>query len=89
MLRNKTQKQTEPIHGHERDVQARKGSLYIRDVREGEAVILLHGVPLNGRMWEPQMETLFGRYRLIAPDLARRSAGTDSLHVFVRKNPTP
>jgi pimeloyl-ACP methyl ester carboxylesterase len=32
--------------------------------------VLIHEFPLNGRMWEPQIEGLRNRYRLIAPDLA-------------------
>jgi pimeloyl-ACP methyl ester carboxylesterase len=32
------------------------------------AVVLLHGFPLNGRMWRPQVEALAGRYRVIVPD---------------------
>ncbi|HWV39744.1 MAG TPA: alpha/beta fold hydrolase [Vulgatibacter sp.] len=35
---------------------------------EGPAVLLLHGFPLSSAMWEPQLEALGDRFRLIAPD---------------------
>jgi len=53
----------------ERNVRARSGPLYTRDVGDGLAVLLLHAFPLNGRMWEPQLEALCGSARLLAPDL--------------------
>ena len=34
----------------------------------GPAVILLHGFPLDNRMWQAQAEALSDRYRVIAPD---------------------
>ena len=43
--------------------------LHTRDRGSGPAVLLLHAFPLNSRMWEPQLETLAGRARLLAPDL--------------------
>ena len=70
MLPNQTQRWLQSVHKHERDVRARIGSLYTRDAGEGKAVLLVHDFPLNSRMWEPQIQGLGGRYRLIAPDLA-------------------
>ncbi len=35
----------------------------------GTPVLLVHAFPLNARMWEPQLESLGDRWRLIAPDL--------------------
>ncbi|MFN2587748.1 MAG: alpha/beta fold hydrolase [Actinomycetota bacterium] len=35
----------------------------------GTPVLLVHAFPLHARMWEPQMESLGDRWRLIAPDL--------------------
>ena len=32
-------------------------------------IVLLHGFPLDKRMWEPQAEALSGEFRVIAPDL--------------------
>jgi pimeloyl-ACP methyl ester carboxylesterase len=34
----------------------------------GDPVVLLHAFPLNGRMFEPQMEALSGGRRVVAPD---------------------
>lgn len=39
------------------------------DVGSGPAVLLLHGFPLNGRMWTPVVEALSDQYRVIIPDL--------------------
>lgn len=35
----------------------------------GPALVLLHGFSLNRTLWDPQVEALAGRYRVIAPDL--------------------
>jgi pimeloyl-ACP methyl ester carboxylesterase len=35
----------------------------------GQAVVLVHGFPLDGRIWEAQVAGLSDRYRVIAPDL--------------------
>ncbi|MCZ6815927.1 MAG: alpha/beta fold hydrolase [Planctomycetota bacterium] len=44
----------------------------------GEPVLLVHGFPLSGRMWEPVVDGLAGTHRLIIPDLRGlgRSAAT-------------
>ena len=36
---------------------------------EGAPVVLIHGFPFNGSMWDPQVEALGERWRLIVPDL--------------------
>lgn len=36
---------------------------------QGPALVLLHGFPLDHRIWEAQVEGLSGQYRVIAPDL--------------------
>ncbi|MDP8976234.1 MAG: alpha/beta hydrolase [Actinomycetota bacterium] len=36
---------------------------------EGPAVILLHAFPLHSGMWQPQLDALSSRHRVIAPDL--------------------
>lgn len=41
---------------------------YCRDIGHGEAVLLLHGFPLNSRVWCPQIAALRARARLLAPD---------------------
>ncbi|WP_428937350.1 alpha/beta fold hydrolase [Fontivita pretiosa] len=35
----------------------------------GTPIVLVHGFPLDGRIWEAQLESLSDRYRVIAPDL--------------------
>ena len=39
------------------------------DIGLGPVVLLLHGFPLNGRMWSPVIPALSDAYRLIIPDL--------------------
>ncbi|HEX9978965.1 MAG TPA: alpha/beta hydrolase [Flavobacterium sp.] len=52
-------------------------SLYIKDYGEGPPVILIHGWPLSGEMWEYQVETLVnGGFRVITYD--RRGFGQSS-----------
>lgn len=47
------------------------------DIRgSGPAILLIHGYPLDHRIWEPQLETLTG-WRRIAPDL-RGMGGSDA-----------
>ncbi len=36
---------------------------------QGWPVLLIHGYPLNSRLWQPQLDGLAGAARLIAPDL--------------------
>jgi 3-oxoadipate enol-lactonase len=47
----------------------RATGLYAREAGDGNAVVLLHAVPFNSRMWEPQLDALSNQARLIAPDL--------------------
>jgi 3-oxoadipate enol-lactonase len=35
----------------------------------GPALVLIHGWPFNSSLWDPQVEAIAGRARLIAPDL--------------------
>ena len=53
----------------DREDAERVAGLYARVVGNGHVVLLLHAVPFNSRMWEPQFEALGGKARLIAPDL--------------------
>jgi 3-oxoadipate enol-lactonase len=39
-----------------------------RDLGEGDPLVLLHAYPLNGRMFESQMEAFSGSHRIVAPD---------------------
>ena len=43
--------------------------LAYQDVGAGPAVVLVHGHPLDYTMWQPQVEFLRNRYRLIVPEL--------------------
>lgn len=43
--------------------------LKLRDEGRGPAVLLIHGYPLGSWMWEPQVQALRDRYRVLAPDL--------------------
>lgn len=43
------------------------------DEGSGTPVLLVHGFPLDGTMWDDQVSALSGRYRVIVPDL--RGAG--------------
>ncbi len=46
------------------------GNVSYRELGEGpgDPLVLLHAFPLNGRMFEPQMEAFSGGRRVIAPD---------------------
>ena len=39
------------------------------DAGRGETVLLIHGSASSRRMWQPLVERLAGRYRVVAPDL--------------------
>ena len=43
--------------------------LSCQDMGKGEALVLLHGFPLDRRMWEAQVAEFSSRRRVIAPDL--------------------
>ncbi|GEM_PF-433557 len=53
---------------NDRQAADRTTGLYARDAGNGKAVVLLHALPFNSRMWEPQLASLSGQARLIAPD---------------------
>jgi 3-oxoadipate enol-lactonase len=44
-------------------------SVAYRDEGTGPPVVLLHAFPLSGAMWQPQIDTLAGSFRVVAPDL--------------------
>jgi len=48
------------------------------DRGHGSAVVLIHGFPLDSRIWEAQVEALSDRYRVIAPDLRGFGKSTSS-----------
>ncbi|CAB3715090.1 alpha/beta fold hydrolase [Paraburkholderia rhynchosiae] len=41
---------------------------------EGEALILIHGVGMNRRVWEPQVEALQGQFRVVSYDMLGHGA---------------
>ncbi|MDQ4098074.1 MAG: alpha/beta hydrolase [Actinomycetota bacterium] len=43
------------------------------------AVVLLHAFPLNAAMWQPQLDALADRWRVVAPDLAPEQAPEPSM----------
>jgi len=43
--------------------------LHYLESGRGLPVVLLHGFPLSGEIWQPQLKTLSERYRVIVPDL--------------------
>lgn len=43
--------------------------LFYQDRGQGMPLVLVHGFPLDSRMWEGQLAGLSDRYRVIAPDL--------------------
>ncbi len=46
-------------------------AMWYRELGEGDAdpLLLLHAFPLNGKMFEPQLEALSGGRRVVVPDL--------------------
>jgi pimeloyl-ACP methyl ester carboxylesterase len=40
-----------------------------RQIGQGQPVVLIHGYPLNSRLWQPQLDSLADVAHLIAPDL--------------------
>lgn len=52
-----------------REVRLRAGTIRYRDVGEGEPLVFLHGVMVNGNLWRKVVPGLATRYRCIVPDL--------------------
>jgi len=46
-----------------------QGSIHYRDSGEGEPLLFVHGLLVNGRLWEPLAERLSTAHRCIVPDL--------------------
>lgn len=44
-------------------------NMFYREKGSGMPVLFIHGFPLTGNIWEPQMETLSAKVRVIVPDL--------------------
>ncbi|WP_162463232.1 alpha/beta fold hydrolase [Paenibacillus psychroresistens] len=43
--------------------------IYYESAGEGEALVLLHGFPLDSRMWDPQMDMLSKKFQVIRFDI--------------------
>lgn len=46
--------------------------------QDAPAVVLLHAFPLSAAMWQPQLDALSDRWRVIAPDLAFPEPSVDA-----------
>jgi pimeloyl-ACP methyl ester carboxylesterase len=46
-----------------------QGTIRYRDEGSGPAIVFVHGALVNGRLWEPLVERLRGRFRCVVPDL--------------------
>ena len=55
--------------GEEREVRLRGGTVRYRETGEGETLVFVHGVFVNGLLWRKVVGHLGGRYRCIVPDL--------------------
>jgi pimeloyl-ACP methyl ester carboxylesterase len=51
----------------------------------GPTIVLLHGFPLDNRVWESQQRALSDRWRVITPDL-RGFGGSKSEHAFTMES---
>jgi pimeloyl-ACP methyl ester carboxylesterase len=47
----------------------KSGPIGYLDRGSGPVVLLIHAFPLNREMWEPQLDVLANRFRVIAPDV--------------------
>ena len=52
-----------------KEVQLPQGTLRYRDDGSGEPIVFLHGLLVNGRLWERVTERLASDFRCIVPDL--------------------
>lgn len=51
-----------------REITLPQGVIRYRDVGEGEPVVFVHGLLVNGRLWDDVVQQLGGRVRAIVPD---------------------
>ena len=51
------------------EIQLSQGRIHYRDEGTGEPIVLIHGLLVNGTLWERLIPLLAGDYRCIAPDL--------------------
>src|SRR4051794_24342748 len=55
-------------------------TIHYTEAGSGPSLLLVHGFPLDSRMWEKQVAELSARYHVLAPDLRGfgRSASNDA-----------
>ena len=51
------------------ELQSAAGSLFYEEAGSGKPLLLIHGFPLSGGIWNRQLDGLAGKFRVIAPDL--------------------
>jgi pimeloyl-ACP methyl ester carboxylesterase len=58
-----------PATGSEGFVELGDVAMYYKERGVGQPVVLVHAGIADGRMWDPQLERLSARYRVVVPDL--------------------
>jgi len=51
------------------DIELSQGTVHYREEGSGRPIVLIHGLLVNGRVWERVVPLLSGRMRVIVPDL--------------------
>lgn len=57
------------MHGETARVETADGWLDLRQVGQGKTVLFVHGLMVNGHVWDPLLPGLRDRFRLVLPDL--------------------
>jgi pimeloyl-ACP methyl ester carboxylesterase len=69
------------------DITLRQGTIHYRDEGEGAPLVFIHGLLVDGTLWDPVVERLAGSARCIVPDLPLGSHRTP-LHPGADRTPT-
>jgi pimeloyl-ACP methyl ester carboxylesterase len=69
-----------------REVKLSRGTIQYRDEGDGKAIVLIHGLLVNGRIWDRLMPLLAGRARCIVPELP---LGSHSIPLGEGRDVTP
>ncbi|MEO6547550.1 MAG: alpha/beta hydrolase [Ferruginibacter sp.] len=69
----------------EKNIIFQNSSIFYRVVGEGKTVILIHGFPLNGDIFDSQVDYLKGHCKLIIPDLpgCGKSAPIENINIEI------
>ncbi len=59
--------------------------MFYRDRGTGLPVLLVHGFPLDGTLWQPQLDELADEYRVIVPDLRGFGESTPGAEVTIEQ----